>query len=59
MKKIYLLDEDKEEKLYNKLKEIMKKEQNVDISKKYLQEQKAKLYIIESNKNQMRLKLEW
>ena len=32
MKKIYLLDEDKEEKLYNKLKEIMKKEQNVDIA---------------------------
>lgn len=42
---------------YNKNVNI--KEQNVDISKKYLQEQKAKLYIIESNKNQMRLKLEW
>ena len=31
MKKIYLIDNDKEEKLYKKLKQIMKKEQNVDI----------------------------
>ena len=31
MKKIYLLDGDKEQKLYNKLKDIMKKEQNVEI----------------------------
>ena len=46
MKKIYLIDEDKDEKLFKNLKNVMKKEQNVEIVNIIQKEIKEKLKTI-------------
>ena len=46
MKKIYLIDEDKDEKLFKNLKNVMKKEQNVEIVNIIPKEIKEKLKTI-------------